>query len=217
MALEGLGELRRVHGGVVARGPGPEAPIDERGKARLKEKRAIARAAMRLVAPGQTLFLDAGSTVSALAEELAALSGLTVVTNSFDVALKLVAADDGAPRHEVILLGGRPVHGIAATYGAAAVAEIHRHRADCALLSPVGVHAEHGATSYEHHEAEIARAMVRRAQRHVILADHSKIGQVSRVCSCAIGDVDVVVSDARAQRLPAWEALGQVGCELVVG
>ncbi|WP_432613459.1 hypothetical protein [Azospirillum brasilense] len=39
----------------------------------LKEERAIAKAAARLVSPGQTLFLDFGSTVSALAEELASL------------------------------------------------------------------------------------------------------------------------------------------------
>jgi DeoR/GlpR family transcriptional regulator of sugar metabolism len=155
--------------------------------------------------------------VSALAEELASLGGLTVVTNSFDVALKLVAPDGGvAPRHEVIVLGGRPAPGIAATYGDATIAEIHRHHADLALLSPVGLHAEHGATSYAHHEAEVARAMVQRAQRHVLLADHSKIGQVSRVCYCAVGDIDVVVTDRRSRRLAALDALEAAGCEVVV-
>ena len=49
-------------------------------------KRAIARLAASLTASGQTLFLDAGSTTSVLADELARQSGLTIITNSFDVA-----------------------------------------------------------------------------------------------------------------------------------
>ncbi len=100
--LETRGELRRVHGGVVAVGPEPEPPIAVRTQVRQKEKRAIAKAAARLVAPGQTLFLDFGSTVSALAEELATLSGLTIVTNAFGVAQAIA---DGK-RSDVRLLGG---------------------------------------------------------------------------------------------------------------
>ena len=214
MALEATGELRRVHGGVVATAPEPEAPIGERIKVRLAEKRSIARAAARLLRPGQTLFLDAGSTVSALAEELASLSGLTVITNSFDVAMKLVATD--ARRHEVILLGGRPVADIGATYGEQTVAEIHRHHADVALLSPVSLHAVHGATSYEHREAEVARAMVACSKRRVMLADHGKLGQASRVGWCAVNDIDQIVTDGRARRMPALEALREGGCDILI-
>jgi len=213
MALEALGELRRVHGGVVATGPEPEAPIGERVKVRLAEKRAMARAAAKLLQPGQTVFLDAGSTVSALAAELASLSGLTVITNSFDVAMTLVATD--ARRHEVILLGGRPVADIGATYGEQTVAEINRHHADLALLSPVALHAGHGATSYEHREAEVARAMVARSKRRVILADHAKLGQTSRIGWCDVGDIDLVVTDARSRRMPALQALRDAGCDVV--
>ncbi|KQU65996.1 MULTISPECIES: hypothetical protein [unclassified Rhizobacter] len=64
-----------------------------------------------------TLFIDAGSTVSLLAEELASLRGLTVVTNSFDVSLRLATPvlEGGAARHDVHVLGGR--HGDAGLTG----------------------------------------------------------------------------------------------------
>jgi DeoR family transcriptional regulator, fructose operon transcriptional repressor len=195
--LAARGELRRVHGGVVAITPEPEPPIAIREQVRLEEKRDIARAAARLLEPGQTLFIDAGSTVSALARELATLSGLTVVTNSFDVATIV----GGGARHRanrVVVLGGTLGEAMPATFGATTVAEVLRHRADIALLSPVGMDHLRGATSFDHDEAEVARAMATNAKRVFILADHSKIGQTSRVAYCGVDHVDTLITDQRA-------------------
>jgi DeoR/GlpR family transcriptional regulator of sugar metabolism len=211
--LEARGELRRVHGGVVAVGPEPEPPIAVRTQVRQKEKRAIAKAAARLVEPGQTLFLDFGSTVSALAEELATLPGLTIVTNAFGVAQTIA---DGK-RSEVRLLGGRVDADIPATFGEATVTEIHRYRADIALLSPVGLHPRYGATSFDHREAEVARAMVHNAGRVILLADHSKIGQASRVAFCPMDGIDTLVTDAGAEGVDGFAAIAGALGTLVIG
>ncbi|MFT3720512.1 DeoR/GlpR family DNA-binding transcription regulator [Pseudorhodoferax sp.] len=210
MALQEQGVLRRVHGGVIAAGPEPEPPLAVRQAVRAKEKRAIARAAVRLLEAGQTLFVDAGSTTTILAEELSALAGLTIVTNGLAVAQRLAAAHPG--RNEVILLGGSVDPALQATHGGATVAEIFRLRADAALLSPVGVHAQHGATSFDHREAAVARAMAQQAQRLIVLADHSKIGVVSRVCYAEAQRIDTLVTDAGARAVPAladWKAAGR--------
>lgn len=204
--LERAGALMRVRGGAVAAGGEPEPPIAVRAKVRVREKRAIARAAALRVLPGQTLFMDAGSTTALLAEALAGQGGVMVVTNSVDVAVSL--SDAGARERgvEVMLLGGRLVDGVAATCGAQAVAEIHRFRADLALLSPVGFDARYGATSFDPREAEIARAMAENARRVAILADHAKIGAVSRVSYRAADGIDLLVTDAAAET-PALAAL----------
>lgn len=215
--LEKQGELRRFYGGVKRAEPEPELPLKERSKAHRSEKRSIARAAAKLVLPGQAIFIDAGSTVSLLAEELASLRGLTVITNSFDVALRLSAPDgQGQQRHNVHLLGGTPTVSIAANYGAATVAEIFRWRVDWAMLSPVGIAADQGASSYESGEAEVARAMANQAHRTVILADHSKIGQRSRVGFCNVENVYQLITDKRARDLPGLAALREVGCTVVL-
>src|SRR5471032_2580970 len=129
--LEALGELRRVHGGAVK--PADEAPIAERAHMRVKSKTAIAKAAVGLIASGQTLFVDAGTTTAALAEELAKLANLTIVTNSIDVALRmrgvLDQADAANAANEVILLGGSISDRTTATTGATTVLDIHRYRA----------------------------------------------------------------------------------------
>ncbi len=216
--LETQGLLRRVHGGAVALGPEPEPPMSVRQRANPAEKRRIAKAAVALLQPGQTLFLDAGTTTATLADELATLSGLTVVTNSMTIALKLAASKAGREAgHSVILLGGEVDAETQAVHGDITVGEIRRYNADLAMLSPVGIDAAHGATSFDRRECEVARAMSRHAQRTVILADHSKIGHASRVSYAAAAEIHTVVTDGRARALPGFKALKRAGCRMVVG
>lgn len=215
--LETLGALRRVHGGAVAIGPEPEAPLSVRLRSNPAEKRRIAKAAVELLKPGQTLFLDAGTTTASLAEELSTLSGLTVVTNSVSIALKLAATNAARTSgHDIILLGGWVGAETQAVYGDITVGEIHRYNADVAMLSPVGIDARYGATSFERHECEVARAMCTQSQRTVILADHSKIGQRSRISYIAAGAIDTLVTDSRASGQPGLNALKRAGCKLVI-
>ncbi|MDO9353412.1 MAG: hypothetical protein Q7T55_06940, partial [Solirubrobacteraceae bacterium] len=103
------------------------------------------------------------------------------------------------------------------TFGESTLAEVSHHVADWAFLSPVGLHATHGATDYDHAEGALARAMARQARRTAILADHSKLGVLSRVGFCSVEDIDVLVVDHQANKQPALAALrGRVG-EILLG
>jgi DeoR/GlpR family transcriptional regulator of sugar metabolism len=195
------GEIRRVHGGAVL--TGDEPPIDVRHATRVREKRAIAKKVAALVESGQTIFMDAGSTMNLVAEALAARSGLTIVTNAVDVASRFAAR----PGNEVHLLGGRFNAQIGCTQGAATVAEIARYQPHLAIVSPVGIDAKSGASSFEMEEAEVARAMCANARRIVIAADYSKIGVRSRVAWCPADRIVVLVTDRRAERSRAIDAL----------
>jgi DeoR family transcriptional regulator, fructose operon transcriptional repressor len=216
LEMEGAGELRRVRGGAVGIEPAREAPYAVRATVRLREKRLIAREAAAMVRPGEMLFLDAGSTTAILAEQLAQLHGILVVTNSVDVASRLATPDSRRRRgNQVVLLGGTFGAQPPATFGTATLREIARYRADMAFLSPFGLDAEAGATSYDPDEAEIARAMFRHARRRVLLADHSKLGQVSRVAYCRAAEADAIVVDDRAEpaALAALRAVNPGLCE----
>jgi len=206
VALEALGELKRIHGGAI--NVADEAPIAERAHINVKFKRDLARAAVSLLSHGQTVFIDAGTTTEILAQELARLGGLTVITNSFNVALQLRGSNiSGSLHNEVIVLGGSLGDRSPATVGATTVAEIGRYRADLALLSPVGIDARHGASNYDHRESEVARAMAERAERVVILADYSKLGVQSRISFCPPEGIDVLVTNHRASEEAAFGAL----------
>ena len=110
ISLEAQGLARRVHGGLVALESPPEPPL--RRNAQAREKRAIAAAAVQHLQPGQTLFLDAGTTTTLLAEELRTMSGLTIITNSLQAALALSAAEEHETlNNQVLLLGGMMMAG----------------------------------------------------------------------------------------------------------
>ncbi|TCM66784.1 DeoR family transcriptional regulator [Acinetobacter calcoaceticus] len=198
--LEALGVARRVHGGLVTvQDIAAEAPLNIRTSQQAKEKRGIARAAVQQLKAGQTLFIDAGTTTSILAEELRTLTGLTIITNSLQVAFNLSMATDNTPlQHEIILLGGR-IQQRPQTQGDLVIAEIERYQADIAMLSAVGVSAEHGATSFYSEEACIAQAMVKHSHQLILLADHSKLDVVSRVRYAKCSDISMLITDQAAQ------------------
>lgn len=210
ISLEAQGLARRVHGGLVALESPPEPPLQVRRNAQAREKRAIAAAAVQHLQPGQTLFLDAGTTTTLLAEELRTMSGLTIITNSLQAALALSAAEEHETLiNQVLLLGGMMMAGAQQTRGEMTVGEIYRYRADVALLSPVGIDARNGASSFHPHEAAIAHAMVQQASRTLLLADHSKLGVISRTQYAPVGDIDLLICDGGAAKPGALNALQQ--------
>jgi DeoR family transcriptional regulator, fructose operon transcriptional repressor len=219
MELEQAGDLRRIRGGAV-----PVAREDTtfgvRINQRLQEKRAICATALGLLQSGQTIFMDAGSTSSTMAEALAGptgLSDLTIITNAIDVASQLTEKPGDLSRGtRVLLLAGEVKLDPMETHGAATINDIQRFRADIALLAPWGIDATMGAMNHFLHGAEIARAMVRNASKTIILADHSKVGVVSRSVFCPIAEIDHLIVDSKARNRPQFEALSAAIPGLIV-
>lgn len=208
--MEQAGELRRVRGGAVPL-VREISSFQVRHTQRLQEKRAIAATALGFLRSGMTIFMDAGSTTSVLSETIAGpngLSDLTIITNSFDVARNL-SEPTGEPsrRFRVLMLGGEFKQDPSETIGAVAVNEIHRYQADIGIVVPWGVDAVKGASDSLLYGAEIARAMVQNSAQTMILADHSKIGAPARSVFCPPDEIDVLITDAKAQDNPSFEAI----------
>jgi DeoR/GlpR family transcriptional regulator of sugar metabolism len=211
LKLEADGKVRRVHGGAIAAEISAEKPFETRRQVNAAEKKRIAKAAARLLQPGECCFIDAGTTTAAFAQELARLPGIAVITNSLDVAS---AMHGGQPDADVLLLGGQLGADAPATYGEITISEIERFRPDAAIISPVGLDPEHGATDYFLPEAEVARAMIANARRLIMLADRSKIGEVSRVRLCPMAVIDTLVVDAGGH--PLLASTKAAGVKLIV-
>lgn len=214
-AMEQNGSLRRVHGGAVSVAAEQDPSYGARSTVRLKEKRAIALAAMSLIKSGQSLFLDGGTTTAALAEELKAVPDLNILTNSLQVATTMASTQERTGSR-VFLLGGVIVHEPPETGGASTINDIYRFKADLALLSPFGVDISGAATNFFEHTGEIARAMVANSAGVVLIADHSKIGVTSRVRFCELDRVSALVTDKKAKALPALAALSNAVGRVIV-
>jgi DeoR family transcriptional regulator, fructose operon transcriptional repressor len=212
--LERAGHLRRVHGGAVPTGALTlvETGLGERHGTRSEQKRTIAAAALDLL-PGLdgSLVLDGGSTTAALADVLPADRRLYVATNSVPIATRL-SVSPGVTLH---VLGGR-VRGITQTaVGDSTVRALADLRVDVAFLGTNGISVAHGFSTPDEAEAATKRAMVRAAQRSVVLADSSKLGREHLVRFAALEDVDVLVTDSGSDPT-AVAQLEQAGIEVVV-
>lgn len=198
-ALDEDGHVRRVRGGAVAvTRPRREASFVESLGARAAEKEAIAAAAAAMVQPGESVFIDVGTTASAFARALVAredLEDIVLLTNALPTALELEAA---IPRYSVIVLGGtlRPLqHSLVDPLASVLLERLH---IDTAYIGCTGVTVARGVTNVNLPEAEMKRHAVRAADRTIVVADGSKIGAVSLAPVCPVADVDLLITSESA-------------------
>ncbi len=168
--LVGRGDLVRLHGAVRHAEAGREAPFERRMRENVEAKRAIARHAARMIADGDSVMMDTGTTTSVLARALLTHRGLTIVTNSSDVARTLATVNG----NRVYMAGGE-LHGDnGAAFGRSACAFIAEFRVRFAVISIAGVDAEAGLMDYRLAEAEFARIVLTRGETRLVLTDGSK-------------------------------------------
>ena len=174
-ALAAAGLLEKVHGGATAKlGASTDEPgFEVKSHRQLEEKEAIARAASRLVEPGQAIALTAGTTTWRLAHHLVDVANLTVVTNSIQVAN--VLHRDGRPDCTVVLTGGVRTPSDALV-GPIAIATMSSLNVDLLFMGVHGMTADAGFTTPNLLEAETNQALIRAAERVVVVADHTKWG-----------------------------------------
>jgi len=204
------GRVQKVHGG--ARRPFliSEPTFGERQGTEAAAKAEIGRKLGRIITPGETLLIDTGSTTLAAADTLAAIPGLTIITNSCRLADRLGQAGSDATIH---LLGGRYGADNAQTTGSAVIEQLQGFRADRAILTVAAIDPAIGAMDASLDEAQIARAMIRNARSLTILADATKFGRQAAYAVCATEDIDLVISDGQLDKTQA-EALADSGVEL---
>lgn len=194
--LERRSLLRRVRGGAVPRPTAPsERPFEEAEVAASAQKHAIGRAAAQMVADGDTLVLDVGTTTTAIAHALARrddLTDVTVFTSSLTIALALEVA---APRLTVVVTGGtlRPKqHSLVEPLASLVLGSIH---VGTAFIGCNGVDAVQGITNVNLPETEIKKLLIARSESRVVCADGTKLGQVALARVCDLNDVDLLITD----------------------
>ncbi len=212
--LAGEGALRRVRGGAVHRtGRNFEEPFEDAEVRQVAAKLAIAAAAAELVESGQTVILDAGATATVTARAIAAredLHDVLVFTNGVPVALALEPA---IPRISVLLTGGtlrRLQHSLVNPFGTTILDQVHAH---LVILECDGIDASAGITHINVAEVEIKRLMMRAARKRVLVADSSKVGQVSLVHLYPLEEIDSLITDGGADP-DVLEALREQGVDI---
>ena len=174
-ALEEEGRLKRVHGGAVLNDQDEfqNNSFVRRYKQNIAAKTAIAREAAILVKDGDSILLDASSTVYYLARALSDRQDLRVVTNGFEVAREL--AENAS--NNVILIGGVVNNNSSSVTGLLSERIIEELHIEKAFLSCSGFSLERGMTEVLLAEAQIKRKVIESSQQLYALIDSSKFGK----------------------------------------
>lgn len=208
-ALSETGALIRSHGGGVRPLTAtPEHPLLVRAGIHRAEKARIARAALSLIRPLQTIIICTGSTATELATQLSrqAVENITVITYALNVASKLAEN----PALSVVMVGGVLRQPSTAFVGPHAEQMMHSLHADHCFMSTVGLHVDVGLTTLDIMEAQLNRRMIESASEVTVLADSSKFGNRSLALISDLHAVNRVITDsaAPANQVAALRARG---------
>src|SRR5262249_1083069 len=179
--------------------PPMEQEVASRQARNWEAKEAIARACVRLLASGEAVFLDNGSTIQQIAQALAG-SGLrlTVLTDAPAVAETL--ADAAGITHH--LLGGQLRKLSGCVVGPLATENLKLFRIGTAFIGTSGV-SEAGVTAADLVESALKAAVVAQAQRVIVPADHSKVGVADFAKVCEVDAIDAILTHRRTDYLEA--------------
>ncbi|TBW41162.1 DeoR/GlpR transcriptional regulator [Siculibacillus lacustris] len=191
-ALAEDGRITRTYGGAVPARPLAEHPLTTREALHRAAKAEIAERALDLVEDGDSLLLDAGSTVAAFGRLLVGRR-VRVVTGNMALVAPLIQAGI-----EVTVLGGvvRPLS--MGVVGPLAEAVLRRLTVDKAFLGADGVVAGRGLCEARPEQSALKELMMAQAARVVVLADASKLGMAGQPCWAPLPGAWTLVTDAQA-------------------
>ena len=191
-SLANSGKIRKIHGGATLPQVFGEGSFQQRMSDNPEAKARIAAAASRLFSAGQTLFVDTGSTTLHFAEKLSEVSGLTIVTNSTEIAGTVSSSASG---NRTFLLGGEFSPDNRQTVGTMVATQIRLFRAHHAVLTVGALDGRTGMMDYNIEEAQIARAMIEQSESVTVLVDSSKFNEVASFEVCSLAQIDRLVCD----------------------
>ncbi len=207
LELERQGRATRVFGGAVVSEDLAYAP---RTRSHADEKRRIGQRAASLVSPGETVALDPGTTVVAVAECLRTAGRLTIATNSVAAALVL----EGAPEVTTIVTGGIYDAVTRSVSGSLVEAFYETHRVD-KLFIGAGSLGLDGLRDSNVAALNAKRAAIQSANQTIVVADHSKFERSALVLVADWSDIAVLITTEGAP-VEALETIRSRGVEVIV-
>lgn len=191
-ALDKDNRIVRVHGGARSIGVivGTDVAYDIRAARNTAEKRLIAQKALRTLTPGLSVFLDSGSTAIEMASHFPDDSYM-IFTSGINCALELTKLS----KVRAHLIGGEVNRNNLSVNGIRSINEIEHLNFNVAYLGTTGFSFDTGFTCAVEAEKELKRAVIRKAEKVVVLMDSQKVGIVNTFTFADLEEIDIVISD----------------------
>ncbi|MCM2502925.1 DeoR/GlpR family DNA-binding transcription regulator [Aureimonas altamirensis] len=193
--LEQAGLAARTHGGVVAprTGEAMEPLFLEKLRVQQGAKKRIGKAAAAHVSGHRSILLDSGTTMLALAQELA---GRAISIVALDLKVAEAAAVGATQAH---VPAGQVRNGYFSIVGAPAIEAISGFTFDLFFMAADAIDLE-GVSNSTRDEADVKLAAISRARRTILLADHTKLDSRALVPVCPLDSISLLIADTGATR-----------------
>ena len=193
--LEKDGHIKRVYGGVMLASHANEVvPVELRDSANTKVKDEIAKAAAGLIKNGDTVFMDASTTVFRICKYIKDKSNIKIITNNIRVAQELGGSDI-----KVYCTGGEFFGKRDCFLGSFAEAFIENVYADIMFFSSQGISEAGLISDVDERENSLRAKMLKNAKQKVFLCDYSKFGVTRPFILCTKDDVDKIICEKKIE------------------
>lgn len=185
------GMVRKQHGGAtIHESNSIESSFSYRAQLAEPQKQAIARTAVEMIRPGQSVILDESTTTLFMAQHLAGRTPLTVITNGIAMIERL-KDQNGI---QLIALGGTHNPSLNAFFGLLCENAIASLRANIVFMSTSAIFE--GVVYHQDAEVlKIKRALLAIAETKVMIADSSKFGVTALNRVGQLDQFDHVITD----------------------
>lgn len=202
--LEAEGFLTRTFGGAILNlaPQNDQLHFYKRASTNIEEKKIISNLVYEILKNQRTIVSDSSTTVMEAMKRLRASDFYTVLSSSTEIFREL--ADT---KMKLISTGGTFNPSSLSLYGNHARKMIEKFHPDVALISCKGLDITGLITDSSEEEADMKRVMIQQARTVVLLADHTKFGQVAFVEFSDLNNVDYLVTDQEPE--DTWREICQ--------
>lgn len=188
--LENQHVLVREHGYARLTNSLTETPIMIRTKTNADIKKKIVYKALQEIKDGQTIYLDAGSTLILGIPFLRNKKKITVITNSILGAYQLAALGI-----DTIMLGGTVLNEGGRTYGYFCTDMLDNFNIDIAFVGAAGINNTAGIGGNTIHYVGLSKKIIKQSKRIVCVFDNSKFNISSPYNSYYFSDIDAIYTN----------------------
>jgi DeoR family transcriptional regulator of aga operon len=190
--LEDKKLLFRTHGNISRANPyTKDRNVSEKENILADQKIRIGNKAAQLIEPDDAIIIASGTTLLQLARAIPTDMKLTVLTSAMNIAMSLL----DKPNIEIVQLGGIVRKTSTSVTGTYAEGLLDNFTCSKLFLGVDGIDMEQGCTTSNMMEAVLNKAMIRTAQKTLILTDSSKFGRRGFGKICMLNDIDQIITD----------------------
>ena len=189
--LEAQGFVKKIYGGVIlSKFQNGVVPVNLRDSDHSGVKDELARRAAEMIKDGDTVIMDASSTVRRIIKHLSHVHNVKIITNNLRIF-----SECQNPEIKLYCTGGTYSSENHAFIGPSAENYLRSVSADLLFFSSQGITEDGVISDASEEESSLRRVMIKQAKRQYFLCDSSKIGLQKMFTLCHRDDITDVICD----------------------